>query len=154
MPKKAKKYAYFTLVARDKYVNGTVCMYASLKDKTTYPLIALTFDISEKNRRRLVDMGIVCLEVDKINSVKAGVGDNTPRLDDFTYTYTKLHIFRFDEFDKIIFLDSDLIVTKSIDHLFEEVKEDFAACDCTPYYEHIFNSGVMVIRPDKKVPIP
>jgi alpha-N-acetylglucosamine transferase len=151
MPKKANKYAYFTLVARDKYVDGAVCMYTSLKDKTAYPLIALTFDISGKSRRRLVDMGIVCLEVDKIESVKAGVGDNTPRLDDFTYTYTKLHIFRFDEFEKIIFLDSDLIVTKSIDHLFDEVKEDFAACDCTPYYEHIFNSGVMVIRPDKNV---
>ena len=151
MLKMIKKYAFFTLVARDKYVDGAICLYKSLRDKTTYPLIAMTYGISEKNRQRLENLGVVCLNVEKIESIKAGIGDNTPRLDDFNYTYTKLHIFRFDEFDKIIFLDSDLIVTKSIDHLFAEVKEDFAACDCTPYFAHIFNSGVMVIQPSKKV---
>jgi alpha-N-acetylglucosamine transferase len=71
-------------------------------------------------------------------------------LKDFTYTYTKLHVFNYVEFDRIIFLDSDLIVIKSIDHLFDQVKSDFAACACTPYWEDVFNSGVMVIKPDQK----
>ena len=59
-------------------------------------------------------------------------------------------MFGYDEFEKIIFLDSDLIVVKSIDHLFEEVKDEFAATDCTPYFDHIFNSGVMVLTPSRK----
>jgi alpha-N-acetylglucosamine transferase len=148
---KMKKYAYFTLVARDKYVDGAICMYKSVRDKTKYPLIVMTFDISNASRKRMMDLGIQCRDVEKIESVKAGIGDNKPRLKDFTYTYTKLHIFSYDEYDKIIFLDSDLIVVKSIDHLFEEVAEDFAACAQTPYYEHLFNSGVMVIKPDRDV---
>ena len=146
-----KKYAYFTLVARDKYFDGAVCMYKSLRDKTKYPLIAMTCDLSGENINKLSGMGIVCMPVEKIDSVKAGLGDNKLRLDDFTYTYTKLHIFSYAEYDKIIFLDSDLIVIKSIDHLFDEVMSDFAACACTPYWEDIFNSGVMVVRPDKNI---
>jgi len=146
-----KKYAYFTLVARDKYVDGTICMFKSLRDKTRYPLIAMTLDISVASRARLIDLGIQLLDVEMIESVNAGIGENKPRLKDFTYTYTKLHVFGFTQYDKIIFLDSDLIVIKSIDHLFDEVAEDFGACAQTPYYEHLFNSGVMVIKPDRDV---
>jgi glycogenin glucosyltransferase len=148
---KMKNYAYFTLVARDKYVDGTICMFKSLRDKTSYPLIALTVDISDASRKRLTDLGIQLRDVYKIPSLKAGIGDNKPRLEDFTYTYTKLHVFNYVWFDRIIFLDSDLIVVKGIDHLFDEVKNGFAACACTPYWEHRFNSGVMVIRPNKSI---
>ncbi len=143
-----KNYAYFTLVARDKYVDGAVCLYKSLRDKTKYPLIAMILEISDESRKRLAGLGIQIRNVEKIESINAGVGENKPRLEDFTYTYTKLHVFGYEEFDKIIFLDSDLIVIKSIDHLFEEVKARFAACACTPYWEDVFNSGVMVIKPD------
>jgi alpha-N-acetylglucosamine transferase len=146
-----KNYAYFTLVARDKYVDGAICMYKSLRDKTKYPLIAMTLDVSDAGRKRMLDLGIQLRDVEKIESAKAGIGDNKPRLRDFTYTYTKLHIFSYEEYDKIIFLDSDLIVVKSIDHLFGEVQNCFAACACTPYWEDIFNSGVMVIKPDQNI---
>jgi len=124
-------------------------MYKSLRDKTKYPLIAMTLEISDASRKRLNDLGVQLRDVKKINSIKAGIGDNKQRLKDFTYTYTKLHVFSYAEYDKIIFLDSDLIVLKSIDHLFDEVQDSFAACACTPYWEDIFNSGVMVIKPDK-----
>ena len=145
------KFAYFTLVARDKYIDGAICLYKSLKDKTQFPLIAMTCQLSDDGAKRLSDMGIVCIPVSKIESVKAGIGDNKPRLRDFTYTYTKFHIFSYAEYERIIYLDSDLIVLKSIDHLFYDVTDDFAACACTPYWEDRFNSGMMVIRPDRAV---
>jgi len=149
--KKITNYAYVTLVARDKYVDGAICLSKSLRNKTVYPLIAMTHELSEESFQKLKTTGIICRKVEKIDSIHAGIGNNKPRLTDFTYTYTKLHVFGYEEFDKVIFLDCDLIVVKSIDHLFDEVEEDFAACDCTPYWDNIFNSGVMVIRPDKKV---
>ena len=145
------KYAYFTLVARDKYVDGAVCLYKSLKGKTRFPLVAMIYDLSDAGIGKLADHGIVCRPVEKIESAKAGIGDNKPRLNDFTYTYTKFHVFGYDEYEKIIYLDSDLIVIKSIDHLFHEVDDDFAACACTPYWEDRFNSGVMVIRPNQAI---
>jgi alpha-N-acetylglucosamine transferase len=146
-----KKYAYVTLVARNKYIDGTICLYKSIRDKTDYPLIAMTYDVSKENIAALMDMGITCREVEKIESVNAGIGDNEVRLDDFKYTYTKLHVFGYEAFDRIIFLDSDLIVVQGIDHLFEDIDNNFAACDCTPYFDHIFNSGVMVIKPSMKI---
>ena len=146
-----QNYAFYTLVARDKYVNGAVCMYKSLKEKTCFPLIAMICDLPDSSIKQLTDHGIICRPVEKIESTKAGIGDNKSRLNDFTYTYTKLHIFSYEEHDRIIFLDSDLIVIKSLDHLFQEVTSNFAACACTPYWEDRFNSGVMVIRPDKEI---
>ena len=121
----------------------------SMRGKTCFPLIAMTLELSAGAIKTLTDHGIICRPVEKLESIKAGVGDNKPRLNDFTYTYTKFHIFSFEEYDKIIYLDCDLIVMKSIDHLFYEVTEAFAACACTPYWEDRFNSGVMVVRPDK-----
>jgi alpha-N-acetylglucosamine transferase len=145
------RHAYFTLVARDKYVDGTVCLYKSLRTTTTYPLIALTFDVSASNIARLSNMGIECRPVEKIEANKAVAGKNCARVEDFSYTYTKLHIFNYDEFDRIIFLDSDLVVIKNIDHLFETNFQNIAACDCTPFSKTIFNSGVLIIKPDRKI---
>ncbi len=150
-PQGACRFAYFTLVARDKYVDGAVCMYKSLRDKTRFPLIAMTNELSAGAQEKLTRHGIICQPVEKIESAKAGIGDNKPRLTDFTYTYTKFHVFSYDAYDKIIYLDSDLVVVKSIDHLFSEVTDDFAACACTPYWEDRFNSGVMVLKPDQAV---
>ena len=143
------RFAYVTLVARDKYIDGALCMAKTLQAHSVYPLIAMTYDLSEAEIEKLEDSGMQCRAVEKISSVNAGIGDNKPRLDDFTYTYTKLHAFGYSEYDRVIFIDSDVIVIKSIDHLFKDVKTDFAACAQTPYFEHVFNSGMMVFKPSK-----
>ena len=143
------KFAYVTLVARDKYIDGALCMAKTLQAHSVYPLIGMTFDLSEEEIEKLENAGMRCRAVEKISSVNAGIGDNKPRLDDFTYTYTKLHAFGYSEYDRVIFIDSDVIVVKSIDHLFKDVKTDFAACAQTPYFEHVFNSGMMVFKPSK-----
>ena len=75
-----KKFAYVTLVARDKYIDGAICLYKSLKDKSKYPLIAMTYDVSDRGMDMLRSLGIHCWPVEKIESVKAGIGDNTARL--------------------------------------------------------------------------
>ena len=66
---------------------------------------------------------------------------------------TKLAIFKYDMFDKIIFLDSDVVLFKNIDHLFEcphmTAVEDIGFEE-SDYSYKFFNAGVMVIKPDKK----
>ena len=52
-PDGSPRFAYFTLVARDKYVDGAVCMFKSLRDKTRFPLIAMTHELSDKAQERL-----------------------------------------------------------------------------------------------------
>ena len=143
------KFAYVTLVARDKYVDGAVCLAKTLKETSRYPLIAMVCEVSPEGIARLGAAGIACRNVEKITSVNAGIGHNTPRLEDFTYTYTKLHAFGYEEYERIVFIDADTIVVKSMDHLFVEVKTNFAACAQTPYFEHLFNSGMMIFKPSR-----
>ncbi len=142
-------FAYVTLVARRKYVDGAVCLAKTLKRHSIHPLIAMICDLDSEDIQKLEAAGVTCRVVDIIPSVNAGIGDNKPRLEDFTYTYTKIHAFGYEEYDRLIYIDSDTIIMKSIDHLFTSVRTDFAACAQTPYFEHVFNSGMMVFKPSR-----
>jgi len=64
--------------------------------------------------------------------------------------WTKFHIFNLIQFDKIIFLDADLLILKNLDHLFDKPHmtaaldgEYFGLWEGWPH----FNSGCMVIEP-------
>lgn len=143
------KFAYVTLVVRDRYVDGAICLSKTLHKHSIYPLVAMTCELSSVGQAKLLESGIDCRAVEKISSINAGIGDNKPRLQDFTYTYTKIHAFGYEEYDRLIYIDSDAIIVKSIDHLFSSVRTDFAACAQTPYFEHLFNSGMMVFKPSR-----
>ena len=58
-PDGSPRFAYFTLVARDKYVDGAVCLVKSLRDKTRFPLIAMTNELSAKAQDRLTTISSV-----------------------------------------------------------------------------------------------
>ncbi|KAL7753503.1 glycogenin glucosyltransferase [Sorochytrium milnesiophthora] len=66
---------------------------------------------------------------------------NRPELN---VSFTKLHVWRLTQFDKIVFLDADVLVLRNIDELFE-YDELSAAPDCG--WPNIFNSGVFVAQP-------
>ena len=59
--------------------------------------------------------------------------------------FSRFEIFNFEEYDKIIYLDSDIIVNKSIDYLIQECNDSecYAATQDNPYG---FNAGVLVIN--------
>ena len=55
------------------------------------------------------------------------------------------------QFDKIVFLDSDMVITSNIDFLFE--RPDFSACQAGHFLNSDWvrlNSGLMVIEPNAK----
>ena len=58
---------------------------------------------------------------------------------------TKLHVLRLTQFDKIIFLDADVLPIRPISHLFTLPHEFSASPDVG--WPDIFNSGVMVLEP-------
>jgi glycogenin len=58
---------------------------------------------------------------------------------------TKLHVFRLTQFDKIIFLDADVLPIRPMSHLFS-LPHDFSAAPDVGWPD-IFNSGVMVLKP-------
>jgi lipopolysaccharide biosynthesis glycosyltransferase len=70
-------------------------------------------------------------KIEEIKKQKMAFGD-----------YTKYEIFSIDETDKIIFLDSDLVILGNIDYLID-YKEDFGAV--RELYINQYNTGVLVI---------
>ncbi len=66
------------------------------------------------------------------------------RLDLFA-VLTKLHVFRLMQYEKIIFLDADVLPVRPLSHLFTLPHEFSAVPDIG--WPDIFNSGVMVLTP-------
>ena len=70
------------------------------------------------------------------------------------YCFTKFNIFNLVEYDKIVFLDCDILVLKNIDNLFEcphmTAAVDGEYFDIWPEYLH-FNAGCLVIEPSNEL---
>lgn len=64
---------------------------------------------------------------------------------DLLYTFTKINLWRLNQFRKIIYVDSDVVALRAPDELFD-LKEDFAAAPDVGWPD-AFNTGVMVIAP-------
>src|SRR5258708_32084772 len=64
---------------------------------------------------------------------------------DLALVLTKLHVFRLTQFDKIIFLDADVLPVRPLSHLFA-LPHSFSAVPDVGWPD-IFNSGVMVLEP-------
>lgn len=153
-----EKRAYVTVLSTEKYLDGVLLLNESLKRvNSKYPLyVVLSERISKEIEEDLVTRKIptirrknICLMQDIIEKNKSREKDR------WSYTFDKLNVFELTEFDKIVFLDSDIYVRKNIDLLFE--KPHMSAVIDKQYGPHItarclkLTSGVMVIKPQENV---
>lgn len=101
--------AYCTLVSNDEYTWGAICLAIS-KNRTAakYPLVILVSeDVSEHNRRLLSDYGIVKM----IPNHKFEDG----YFEGYLCTKQKLEVFNLIEYDRVMFLDADVIMLDDFD---------------------------------------
>ena len=132
------------MVTSDSYVVGALVLGHSLRRAGT--------------TRRLVCMVTPCLAYDSVASLREvweirtvaplDSGDirslqllGRPELGP---TFTKIRLWTLTEFRKVVFLDADILVLRSIDDLFE--REEFSACADVGWPD-CFNSGLFVCRP-------
>lgn len=147
--------AYITVLSTNEYLDGVLALYQSLKDVgSKYPLVvAVTGNIYPFARELLTKLKIEIIELEDFSfnekTVKRLKAFGTPH---WIHTAAKLQIFGLTQFEKLIFLDSDMLILKNIDHLFE--KPHMTAVIDSPmlYDEDIdkhrhLNSGLMVIEP-------
>lgn len=149
--------AYITLLSTDWYIDGTLCLYQSLKEvNSQYPLIvAISSTISQENRDILSKLNIdyIVLEDFSFNEecreMLYAMG-----AENWAETALKLRIFGLTQFEKLVYLDSDLLILKNIDELFD--REHLTAAQDSPMIfpdkDHkLLNAGLMVIEPSKKI---
>jgi len=153
----AKNYSYVSLLTDDSYVYGIALLVKSLsKVKAKYPLhVLVTEDVSLPTLEMLRQLRVTYEIVEKIPISKElndyNFAVNKKRAGIWKYCWTKFKIFDLTQFEKIIFLDADVMILKNIDNLFE--KEHMTAAldgeifNLWPNDPH-FNAGCIVIEPN------
>lgn len=106
----------------DHYFNGTrMLLYQLLHDpdtrtNTSIPFVVLVSkDVSAENRAQLRSEGAIVKEVDEVV-----VPWIKPGRDRWAHVMDKLHVFELIEYDKVLLLDSDIVVTQRIDAIFDD----------------------------------
>ncbi|TKY69865.1 Galactinol synthase 1 [Spatholobus suberectus] len=125
------KRAYVTFLAGNgDYVKGVVGLAKGLrKVRSAYPLVvAVLPDVPEEHRQILTSQGCIVRQIDPIyppdNQVQFTMAY-------YVINYSKLRIWNFEEYSKMIYLDADILVFNNIDHLFDT--QDgylYAVMDC------------------------
>ena len=153
-----ENYAYVFYLSRDTYVKATITAYLSLLlQHPKYPIYCcVTKDISLNNLKLLSFYGISLITVDSIypNDVSLQFYKNQNLATNNWYkAFGKLAIWNLAQFDKIVYIDVDTLIVGNCDDLFKY--PDLSAVPVINFTDNIvkdtyFNSGVMVIKPDKE----
>lgn len=153
--------AYFTLTSNE-FVPGAICLIKSLRRFTDLPIHVIDLDLTEENRKLLENHSAIITRVDRIGSIYAKTQPWHQNKDFANNCFNKLHLWN-QNYDKVIYLDSDMLVVKNIDSLFK-LDVEFAACPAyvktykptkslisAGYSEEWFNGGFLFLKPDPKV---
>lgn len=147
---KPRKMAFVTLVTTDSYALGAQVLGRSLrKVGSQYPLICLvTNNLSASSLQELYNSE--ASGIDEVRVVETIDSQDKKNLEllgrpELGCTFTKLHVWKQTDLEKVVFLDSDMLVLENIDDLFE--REELSACPDAGWPD-CFNSGLFVCRPN------
>lgn len=136
---------YITLLSSENYLEAVLVLNLSLKKwGTRYPLIcAVDKNIySEKIKTKLEENDIIIELVNHLEyPEKVKQFYNSDRVN---LTATKLQIFNLNQYDKLVYIDADVLVLKNIDDLFNYDDGSIVIMEHTP---NIGFSGLFVFSP-------
>mmetsp|Transcript_12458 Transcript_12458/g.28842 ORF Transcript_12458/g.28842 Transcript_12458/m.28842 type:complete len:418 (+) Transcript_12458:57-1310(+) len=166
--------AFFTLLTSDDFLPGAQTLLYSVKKclekKLKYPpelVVLVTPNVSSETRgslfpvfcTRIIEVKPITFPEDSIQFKQhVSTHGDSSHVSSWSAqgALTKLHIFRMEMYDVVVYLDADCLVVKDISHLFDlgkvyQISEALiaAAPDILPPDK--FNAGVLVIRPSQKV---
>ncbi|MCL7044020.1 hypothetical protein MKW94_015212 [Papaver nudicaule] len=133
--------AYVTVLhSSEAYVCGAISLAQSIinTNSTKDMVILVDESITPKTRRELEFAGWKLKLIDRIHSPHARKNAYNE------WNYSKLRIWQLTEYDKVMFIDSDLILLKNIDNFFAYPQLSAVGNDKVR-----FNSGIMLIEPSK-----
>ncbi len=151
--KEFKLHAYITLLGTDGYLPGVLALAASLKStQPCVPLhVAVAPRVSEHARQVLLTCHLPTIRLQEsfdtdaesiAANLEAGVGH-------WSYTFDKLWLFELTKFEKLVYLDCDMLILHNVDELFDRphMSAVIAGQPAHPDWSNL-NSGLMVIEPE------
>lgn len=145
---------YITSISTDSYLAGVLVLDQNLKKlKSKYPLAVLVSKgVSEQVIKKLKKRKIQVIRANqKVENENVEVNNKKSGLSHWNHTLDKLLIFGLTQFDKIVFLDSDLWILENLDFLFEKPHMTATRADNVFRNWNYLNSGTMVIEPNPAV---
>jgi len=139
--------AYVTTLLDEGTCEATqVLLFSLAKTGTLMPRVVLAArgQLSPVCQQVVKGLGGELREVDAISFTRTA---SAKRLNKHL-RFTKLLAWNLVDYEKVVLIDSDMVVLRNIDHLFGH-----AECSAVedPGSPGLFNSGLMVIRPDTEV---
>ncbi|XP_076931551.1 UDP-glucuronate:xylan alpha-glucuronosyltransferase 2-like isoform X2 [Bidens hawaiensis] len=137
--KSRKREAYATVLhSSESYVCGAIMLAQTLLKTGTKRDLILLIDtsISIAKREALAAAGWTIRIIERIRNPRAEKNSYNE------YNYSKFRLWQLTDYDKIIFIDSDIIVLRNLDIVFS-----FPQMSAVGNDNSIFNSGIMVIEP-------
>ncbi|KAK4056588.1 hypothetical protein OIO90_002436 [Microbotryomycetes sp. JL221] len=139
-PPRADRCCWATLLTKASYLQGCLVLHASLvtKHKSTYPLVVFaTPELDKQSRAILEQRDIIVRDIDYLEPVKELKTTLDGHDHRFADTWTKLRVFELVEYDRVILLDSDMLVLDNMDELMTMPLEPgwiaaAHACTCNP----------------------
>ena len=135
------RQAYATVLhSADAYVCGAIALAQSIRQTgSTRDLVALVDaqNVGAEQRAALATAGWQVRPAPRIRNPRAARGAYNE------WNYSKFRLWQLTDYDKVVFLDADLLVLRGMDFLFEEAPELSATANSGAR----FNSGVMVLEP-------
>ncbi|KAL9310164.1 Galactinol synthase 7 [Arabidopsis thaliana] len=154
--KAPKERAYVTFLAGNgDYVKGVVGLAKGLrKVKSAYPLVvAMLPDVPEEHREILRSQGCIVREIEPVHPPDSQ--DAYARAY-YIINYSKLRIWNFEEYNKMIYLDADIQVFGNIDDLFD-MQDGYLhgvlSCFCEKIWSYtpLYSIGYCQYCPEKVV---
>lgn len=151
-----KKLAYATVLSTDSYLPGTLALFETIKRTNTKIknfVVVVNENIKQETKDRLIANGYTVIEKPKI-IIPDEIKSKNRILPHWNNTFDKFNLFDLVDYDKIVYLDSDIYVNQNIDELFDKPNMSaVAAGKSYPGNEswRELNSGIMVIEPESGV---
>ncbi|EEA27610.1 glycogenin glucosyltransferase [Talaromyces marneffei ATCC 18224] len=139
---------YCTLLTSDHYLPGAVVLAHSLRDNGTRAKIVALFTPETLKEATIRELQTVYDEIIPVQLRSNGTPANLLLMGrlDLISTFTKIELWRQTQYSRIVYMDADVLALRAPDELLS-LQEDFAAAPDIGWPD-IFNSGVMVLRPN------
>ncbi|KAI3634763.1 hypothetical protein MIR68_007144 [Amoeboaphelidium protococcarum] len=151
------QYAYVTLLSSELFLPGAVALIKSLQlTRTRYDIVVLILDhLHPESLDVLCQLNVHVLKVDYIDNPYIDAMVSSRQL----HNFAKLRAWQLVKYDRIVVLDSDMLILQNVDHLFKSSAEFAAVLNYeSPFSKfqyqannislsQTFNTGLMVIKP-------
>ncbi len=143
----SERFSFVSIITSNNFLEGVLVLHHSLKKTNSkHPfLLLITPNISDEVLKVLSKHGIQYTTIQNI--------ENPTQIDEkhrWFPTYAKLNIFGLTQFDKLVYVDADMVIVRNIDELFERphmsaVNNRVILPERDRY--NSLNSGLLIVEP-------